>query len=229
MHCFVADVECPNETLAWLAALGPYLTESEHHSYHSAMLGYRAALVSARIKQSLALKDGPHCSTVQSIIREVEQLEENIIADMSCTDVGAFINLTLVNMYNYHRAIRMKVRSNLGELLDKIAYSPEPQLDSLTREIQSSMCVEVISTLSDETLNTIPIVLDVNPPRTVAAPGQVGTSYLRPQKWHDAMSLLWPLRQVAWFALSSNDQKSAARAGLRRIASEFYLMHAISR
>ncbi|KAI9723750.1 MAG: hypothetical protein M1812_001050 [Candelaria pacifica] len=227
-HCFVAEVECPSDTVAWLAALEPHLAEDEHHSHQSAYHAYRASLVIAKMKQMLASNDVPQCHTIHGVIWEVEQLERHVMTYIARTAAGNPICLTTVSRHNYYRGFRMKLRSSLWELLNNAKHSPEPQLDSLIHETQSKICVDLISKLSDEVLETIPIVLDFRPSRTAAAPGRGGFSYSRPQKWHDALSLLWPLRLVAWFTLSLEDQKSAARDGLRRIASEFHIMHALN-
>ena len=180
------------------------------------------------MKQTLASNDGLQWSTIHGIIWEVEQLERHVTAYLARTAAGNPICLTTVSWHNYYRAFRIKIRWSLWELLNNAKQSPEPHLDSLTCETQSNMCADLISKLSDEVLETIPIVLELGPPRTVAAPGRDGFSYSRPQKWHDALSLLWPLRLVAGFRLLSNNQKSKAREGLRRIASEFYILHALS-
>ena len=103
MHCFVAEVECLSDTLAWSAASEPYPAEDEHQTHQSAILAYRASLVSAKIKQTLASKDGPQCSTIDGVIKEVEQLEKHITTDMACTAGGSSIKLATVNRHNYHR------------------------------------------------------------------------------------------------------------------------------
>ena len=230
MHCFIAEVECPSDTLAWLEGLEPYLDEDEHHTHRSALLAYRASLVNARMKQMLASKDVLQCFFYKDIVEDVEQIEYHIGADMACTAISSSISLATVNRHNYHRVFQMKLRSSLWELLKDTSHSPGLLLDSLSHELQSKRCEEIVLELSNEVLETIPTLLDANPPRTTAASGQIETSNMRPQKWHDAMSLMWPLRIVAYgVRLSSDDQKSAARAGLRRIASEYYIMHAINR
>lgn len=228
MHCFIGEVECPRDTLVWLTAIEPHLSDDEHHTHQSANFAFRASLLNVKLKNTLASNGDIFRSTLEGFIWELEQLEEEITSDMACTSIDNSVDLAAVNRHNYHRSFRMILRWRLWELLNATTLSLEPSLDPLIREGQSDMCVDLIREWSDEVLETIPYVLGSGPPRTLAAPDQAGIPCSRPSKFHDAMSLAYPLRLVAWVRLSSGDQKSAARAGLGRIASEYYIMHAIN-
>ena len=139
MHCFIAEVECPSDTLAWLAALKPHLAEHEHQSHQSAIHAYRASLLIAKMKLTLASNEGPPDSTIHGIIWEVEQLERHMKSYMACTAAGNPTCLTTISLHNYYRAFWMKLRTSLWELLHDAKHGLVPQLDSGTRETQSNV------------------------------------------------------------------------------------------
>lgn len=163
--------------------------------------------------------------SVCGLVREVEQLESELSPHISCAGP---MDLPIISRQNYYRAFHMKLRSSVWELLKDARNSPQAQQCLDTYDTQLKICKDSIARLSDEVLETIPLVLDIERRNFSTPLEQNAVSFSRPRKWHDALSLMWPLRLIAWFELSSKDQKTAARAGLRRIASEFYIMHAVN-
>lgn len=144
MHCFVAEVECPRDGLAWLAMLEPHLAEDEHPSLQSAIHAHRASISNANIKRIVASTDLLHCATVHDLIHEVEQLEGQAAAYLYSTTVDNPRYLTTISRYNYYRAFLMKSRSGVWELLEATKHEPEIQLNPSACDTQSKQCREIV-------------------------------------------------------------------------------------
>ena len=109
-------------------------------------------------------------------------------------------------------AFRLKLQLSLLELLNK-AQVETYDLYSTALGVQRQFRVQAVQDAADEILASIPLLFS-----TEAVPGV--NPMLKPRFWSDGVRMLWPLRLVALWTGTTEDQKLTAQTMLGHIREE---------
>ncbi|EXJ71797.1 uncharacterized protein A1O5_05607 [Cladophialophora psammophila CBS 110553] len=220
VRCFITNTASPSESPTWLQELEKGLTQDEMPAYRLCVYGHRASTLCASIRQIINQWTTTPPSAAMEIIAEAECFEREM---QQSWDVGtgspgpetiadSELNIRLLCCRTFFHAFRLKFQLTLLELLDKMRIET---LDMHARMLQDQfqLRVETVQSAADEILACVPLLLSTD---TSSGSSQK----LTPRLWRDGVRLLWPLRLVALWNATRDDQKRAAKSTLLQIRDE---------
>ena len=218
MRCFVTGIESPPESLTWFRELEKHLSEEEIPMYRMSLYAHRASTVCAKIRTFL--KHGSaRTSTAGTELLEQAALFETELrqswdgdgdADEAEETKTASLQFRLLICRTFFYAFQLKFQLTILELLNKIRLETH-DVDSVAVQKQFRHRVTRVEGAADEIISCVPLLF--------ATDGTAG-SKSGPRLWVDGVRVLWPLRLVAFWPATREDQKVAAQSTLHQIRDE---------
>ncbi|OQU98387.1 hypothetical protein CLAIMM_04182 [Cladophialophora immunda] len=224
VRCFITNMGSPSESPSWFRELEKALTEDELPTYRLCVYGHHASTLCASIRQIINQWTTSALGAAMEIVAEVESFERRMqqLWDVSPASPGpgtgtelvadSDLNIRHLCCRTYLHAFRLKLQLTLLELLDKMR-GERLDVDSRTLQDQFQVRIETVQSAADEILACVPLLLSTDSPSG-------GSQRLTPRLWRDGVRLLWPLRLVALWDATRDDQKKAAKITLQQIRDE---------
>ncbi|KIX94444.1 uncharacterized protein Z520_09830 [Fonsecaea multimorphosa CBS 102226] len=220
VRCFITNMASPSESSSWFRELEKDLTEDELPTHQLCVYGHHASTFCATIRQVIDKWTTGSARAAAEIFAEVEGFERRMQQLWHVTSGNPSVetveisdsNIRLLCCRTYLHAFRLKLQLTLLELLGKMRTERcDVRAGTLQHEFQ--LRVETVQSVADEILACVPLLLSTN-----TASG--GSPKLTPRVWRDGVRLLWPLRLVALWSATRDDQKRAAKIILQQIRDE---------
>ena len=217
VRCFVTSTESPAESLTWFKELEKNLEESEVAMYRVCVYGHRASTISARIRDFLVHGPNESPTTGAELLIEADHFEADMQRswpdspeNFETPPFGDVLSLRVLAYRTFFYAFRLKFQLRLWELVYKIQYEPGAMyLLAGQKQLESRLLA--VQTVADEVLACAPVAFST---------GTGVTGKWKPRVWTDGVRMLWPLRMVAFWAATRDDQKLAARGMLENIRED---------
>ncbi|EXJ86042.1 hypothetical protein A1O1_06411 [Capronia coronata CBS 617.96] len=224
IQSFVNGVECPSESIAWFEALEKYIDNDDMHLHRESVYGYHASKICANGRK---LIDGGHIDSLESVLDilnvvallDTESYDTQIPrVSLSGSDANANsseeapFNLRAFISRTSYCSFRLKMHITLLELLNALKLRfPGVQPDEVQE--RQRYYTAIVQALADEILEGVPFFFPSSDSPLGGARG--GT-----RRWTDGLRLLWPLRLVAFWPFTRDDQRRLAQSELQRIRAE---------
>ena len=188
------------------------------HLYRVCRYAYNASIICAKVRKILD-GDGIDAAAARDLIAAADRLERDRPEPLVPTSHEQLLrNFRVLSTRTFYCSFRMKLNLRLLELFDKI-YALDPDHDAEWMQAQYEQYITTVRDLADEILADVPFVF-----RTGDLSGKSNSD--RPRYWTDGLRLLWPLRLVAFWRATREDQKKAAGLTLWRIREELGIQQA---
>lgn len=236
-------MESPPESEIWLQELEKHLQPEEIPAYRLALYGHRASTICAKIRKVVDGSGSDTSGLSSEILIEVESFENESVEPwiiqpdlMKSPQQGKDAtetarDLRLVSCRTFYYAFRLKLQLSLLELLWKIE---RDQPEKVTGLLQSQLHRRVanVQSTADEILAYVPLILGTENPAPSLPPspsssssavaGAAAAAAPRQILWTDGVRILWPLRLVALWHSTRQDQKMRAGSTLRQIRRQMW-------
>lgn len=195
------------------------LKEEEMPAYRSCTYAHRGAILCARIRQFIKYGSTRTSNTGAELLAEAERFENEMQqswesnADESDThSIPEPFGLRVLVCRTFFYAFRLKFQLSMLELMNKFRVETH-DIDSGMLQDQLQLHVGNVQKAADEILACVPLIFS-----TDASPGIANR--LKPKIWIEGIRVLWPLRLVALWSATRDDQKQIAYTAIRQIRKE---------
>ncbi|KIW67189.1 hypothetical protein, variant [Phialophora macrospora] len=220
VRCFITGSDSPAESLSWFQGLEQNLAEEETPTYRICLYAHRASTLCAQFRHFINHGTTPTSNTAGELLAEAERFEgemqqswddgEDTFAARRAADAFSY-RILCCRAFFY--AFRLKFQLTLLELLNKVRAETHDSHSTRAVQDQLETRVRTAQSAADEILACVPPIFS-----TDASPGVA--SRLKPTLWADGVRMLWPLRLVALWSATREDQKRAALTTLHQISDE---------
>ncbi|OAP60830.1 hypothetical protein AYL99_05832 [Fonsecaea erecta] len=220
VRCFITNMASPSESPSWFRELEKNLTEDELLTYQLCVYGHHASTLCATIRQIMNQWTSSEPGAATETVARAEVFQKrmqhlwHVNPDSPGIETVPISDLSIRQLCcrTYLHAFRLKLELTLLQLLSKMQ-TERCDANTGTLQDECQVRVETIQSVADEILACVPLILS-----TKAALG--GPQRLTPRLWRDGVRLLWPLRLVALWDATRDDQKRAAKITLQQIRDE---------
>ena len=223
--CLTANVECPSEAETWLEAIYEHLPKRNQDFHCISTFAHQASTVNAKLRRVADSGSIHNEHEVEESLAESDVLEAEITSWLASHPLSPGL-LRQAYFRNWCRAFRTKVQHNKLDLLlvSKLAASDVESRCQASREL--------VQSLADETLSTLPAILGPAYVPTQWVPSRSCPSLVEPidraSTWGDALRVTWPLRLIAASKSVTADQAEEARAALLHIGRRMHVKQMLS-
>ena len=223
--CLTANVECPSEAEAWLGAIYEHLPNRNRDFHCISTFAHQASIVNAKLRRMADSGSIHDEHEVEESLAESDVLEAEITSWLASHPLSPGL-LRQVYFRNWCRAFRIKVQHNKLDLI------LVPKLAAHDVESRCLAGRELVQSLADETLSTLPAILGQAYVPTQWVPSRSCPSLAetidRASTWGDALRVTWPLRLIAASDSVTADQAKEARAALLHIGQRMHVKQMLS-
>ena len=223
--CLTANVECPSEAETWLEAIYEHLPKRNQDFHCISTFAHRASAVNAKLRRMADSGSMHNEHQVEESLAESDVLEAEITSWLVSRSLSPGL-LRQAYFRNWCRSFRMKVQHNQ---LDLVLVS---KLAARAVESRHQVSRELVQSLADETLSTLPAILGPAYVSTQWMPSRSCSSLVEPidraSTWGDALRVTWPLRLIAASKSVTADQAREARAALLHIGQGLHVKQMLS-
>lgn len=226
----IAGIECPSFIRTWLDDLDDRDLIVDADLVRLSEFAYNTALTSATICRSLRGSSsglpGPEIDSVWFQVQAIDVLFREAMDGLPLDEV---VSLDKVNQCNMYRAYYMRT---LQFMLD-LAQCGFSQRDSAVDRSQISAMVahgtSTISSLTAQTVRTIPYILGPQPLSATSAISAQQAVLDRSVCWGDVLQLLWPLRIImARKQLVGVDDIQTVNNALFKMSADYCIRQAVA-
>ncbi len=194
--------------------------EEETPTLRICRYAHRASTLCAQIRQFLRHGSTRSSNTGEELLAEAQLFEQEMRQswnddgeeDIEADPAADAFSHRVLCCRTFFYAFRLKVQLTLLELLNKVRVETH-DIHSTALQEQLQLRVQTVQSTADQILACVPLIF-----ATEASPGI--TSRLRPRLWTDGVRMVWPLRLVALWSGTRDDQKQIAKGTLEQIRDE---------